>query len=216
MTTTVIVLIVIGLIFIGLSYMLSEKLSGEDGDPNAIKIPKELTEEQKEKIDNMIRDYMDENVESKLGDIETRLSEIVNQKTLALGDYAVTVNDEIDRNHKEVVFLYEMLQDKQKEIMTTVNMVDDYKKEVDSMVQQGNRMEDQQLPDEELQEAIKEIDDNIISETDEETLENVDASKDVILEMFKSGYSILEIAKQLGLGVGEVKLVVDLYQGDAE
>jgi len=38
----------------------------------------------------------------------------------------------------------------------------------------------------------------------------------MILEMHKAGLSILEIAKHLGLGVGEVKLVVDLYQGEAK
>ena len=41
-------------------------------------------------------------MDGKLADIETRLAEIVNQKTLALGDYAVSVNEEIDRNHKEL------------------------------------------------------------------------------------------------------------------
>ena len=32
-----------------------------------------------------------------------------------------------------------------------------------------------------------------------------------ILELFKQGKSEVEIAKEMGLGVGEVKLVVDLY-----
>lgn len=39
-------------------------------------------------------------------------------------------------------------------------------------------------------------------------------SNDIILELYKNGESIIEIAKQLGLGVGEVKLVIDLYQGE--
>ena len=134
MSTTVIVLIVIGLIFIFVSFALSEKLSEEkEESAGVVKIPKELTQEQKEKIDTLIRDYMDQQVDGKLADIETRLAEIVNQKTLALGDYAVSVNEEIDRNHKEVVFLYDMLSDKQKEIMTTVNMIDEYKKEIASI-----------------------------------------------------------------------------------
>jgi DNA-directed RNA polymerase specialized sigma24 family protein len=32
--------------------------------------------------------------------------------------------------------------------------------------------------------------------------------------MYKAGFSILEIAKLLGLGVGEVKSVVDKHQGE--
>lgn len=240
MSATVIVLIVIGLVFIFVSFAISEKLSDEKDTANqVVKIPKELTQEQKEKIDSMIREYMDAQVESRLADIETRLSEIVNQKTLALGDYAVSVNEEIDRNHKEVVFLYDMLSDKQKEIMTTVNMIDEYKKEIATMVQEQaaqnivrenqavsqadesempeNQQSQNQMPDNatEVEEAIREMEETPIPEEAKEELENVD-NKDMILEMHKAGLSILEIAKHLGLGVGEVKLVVDLYQGEAK
>lgn len=241
MSATVIVLIVIGLVFIFVSFAISEKLSEEKADSDSVvKIPKELTTEQKEKIDKLIRDYMDQQIDGRLTDIETRLSEIVNQKTLALGDYAVSVNEEIDRNHKEVVFLYDMLSDKQKEIMTTVNMIDTYKKEISAMVQEqaaqnimnysASASETQpsaedtvpeELPaeemsdDTEIEEAMKEMEDIPISEESQEELENVD-NKDMILEMHKAGLSILEIARHLGLGVGEVKLVVDLYQGESK
>ena len=227
MSTTVIVLIEIGLIFIFVSFALSEKLSEEkEESAGVVKIPKELTQEQKEKIDTLIRDYMDQQVDGKLADIETRLAEIVNQKTLALGDYAVSVNEEIDRNHKEVVFLYDMLSDKQKEIMTTVNMIDEYKKEIALMVQvqtpvaepetqEPVQPEEQPETDADLDDAIRDLEETPLPEEAREELENVD-NKDMILEMHKAGLSILEIAKHLGLGVGEVKLVVDLYQGEAK
>ena len=208
MSTTVIVLIVIGLIFIFVSFALSEKLSEEkEESAGVVKIPKELTQEQKE--------------------------------TLALGDYAVSVNEEIDRNHKEVVFLYDMLSDKQKEIMTTVNMIDEYKKEIALMVQEQAAQnivrdsqnvqtpvaepetqepvqpEEQPETDADLDDAIRDLEETPLPEEAREELENVD-NKDMILEMHKAGLSILEIAKHLGLGVGEVKLVVDLYQGEAK
>ncbi len=217
MNTVVIVLIVLGLIFIFASYAFSEKLEKKDEKQDGvITIPEELTDEQKEKIQKLIDGYMDENVDGKLSDIEAKLSEIVNQKTLALGDYAVTVNDEIERNHNEVMFLYSMLADKQKEIMTTATMVDDYRKDVEAFVIENRLIQPEQSQEEQqFEEEIKEIDNQILEE-DKEEAEPVDSSKDVILEMHKSGLSILEIAKQLGLGVGEVKLVVDLYQGESK
>lgn len=236
MSATVIVLIIIGLVFIFVSFFISEKLSEEkEAENGVIKIPEELSEEQKEKIDKLIRDYMDVQTDDRLNDIETRLSEIVNQKTLALGDYAVTVNEEIERNHKEVVFLYDMLSEKQKEIMTTVNMVDEYKKEIATMVQHGtvqavltqNQKQEKEIPaseednqepiseEQELEDVIRDVEETPISEETEKELENVD-NKEMILEMHKAGLSILEIAKHLGLGVGEVKLVVDLYQGESK
>ena len=207
-----IILIIIGLAFIFISYILSEKLTKNSKDTDVIRIPSELTDEQKEKIKKLIDDYMDENVDSKLSDIEARLSEIVNNKTLALGDYAVTVNEEIERNHNEVMFLYSMLSDKQKEIMNTAVVVDEYRKDVEAFVQKNNLDSVSVAHEEEIAEEIQPEED--MQKEQEETAG--DSNRDIILEMHKSGLSILEIAKHLGLGVGEVKLVVDLYQGESK
>lgn len=214
MSTTVIVLMIIGIVFIFVSFAFAEKLSKKDEpEEEVIKIPTELTEEQKAKIKKLIDDYMDENVDGKMDEIEGKLSEIVNQKTLALGDYAVTVNEEIERNHNEVMFLYSMLADKQKEIMTTANMVDDYRKDVEAFVAENNLYQNPPQEEQIFEEEMTELEVALEEELEEET--PVDSNKDIILEMYKSGLSILEIAKHLGLGVGEVKLVVDLYQGEA-
>ena len=216
MSATVIVLIIIGLVFIFASFAVSAKKDKtSEGSENVVSIPEELNEEQKEKIDKLVGDYMSTSVDDRLTEIEAKLSEIVNQKTLALGDYAVTVNDEIERNHNEVMFLYSMLSDKQKEIMTTATMVDDYRKDVEAFVNNNGLVQVDDTAEQQLEEAIKDIDDNILQE-EEEKVEPVDSNRDIILEMHKSGLSILEIAKHLGLGVGEVKLVVDLYQGEAK
>ena len=214
MSTTVIVLMIIGIVFIFVSFAFAEKLSKKDEpEEEVIKVPTELTEEQKAKIKKLIDDYMDENVDGKMDEIEGKLSEIVNQKTLALGDYAVTVNEEIERNHNEVMFLYSMLADKQKEIMTTANMVDDYRKDVEAFVAENNLYQNPPQEEHIFEEEMTELEVALEEELEEET--PVDSNKDIILEMYKSGLSILEIAKHLGLGVGEVKLVVDLYQGEA-
>ena len=134
MVLAIVIVLIVGLAFIFGSYIFAEKLEENEKSEKAIKIPDQLTKEQKKKVDKLINDYMHKSVTKKLDDkldgAEAKLSEIVNQKTLALGDYAVTVNEEIEKNHQEVMFLYSMLQDKQKEIMTTANMVDDVKKEV--------------------------------------------------------------------------------------
>lgn len=215
MTATVIVLMVLGMAFIFVSYAFAEKLSKNDESENIIKIPTELTEEQKSKIKKLIDDYMDENVDGKMSDIEAKLSEIVNNKTLALGDYAVTVNEEIERNHNEVMFLYSMLSDKQKEIMNTAVVVDEYRKDVEAFIEKNNltNVQVEHREEQEFEEEIENMEQESIEAGEEVP---VDGNKDIILEMHKSGLSILEIAKHLGLGVGEVKLVVDLYQGESK
>lgn len=214
MSGAVILLIILGLIFIFGSFLLAEKSKEEDND-NIIKIPEKLSDEQKEKIRKLIDDYMDEHVDDKLSDVEAKFSEIVNQKTLALGDYAVSVNEEIERNHSEALFLYSMLSDKQKEIMTTASMVDAYKKDITELINDSNKtISKKDKQEERLAIELEELEkDNLDIENDEEDVQTLDSNKEIILEMHKSGLSILEIAKNLGLGVGEVKLIVDLYQG---
>lgn len=216
MSPAVIILIIIGIIFIFVSYYFAEKFENEEPKDEVIEVPTELTQEQKAQIDKLINDYMDERINIQLDDIEAKFAEIVNQKTLALGDYAVTVNEEIEKNHNEVTFLYSMLADKQKELLTTVEMIDSYKKDIEGLVANKKVVvqTQQDAEEEELKEAISEID-QALEEVDKEEA-TVDGSKDIILEMHKSGLSILDIAKHLGLGVGEVKLVVDLYRGDAK
>ncbi len=213
MSAAVILLIILGLIFIFGSFLLVEK-DKEKEDEGIIKIPEKLSDEQKEKISKLIDDYMDEHIDSKLDDVEAKFSEIVNQKTLALGDYAVSVNEEIERNHSEALFLYSMLSDKQKEIMTTASMVDAYKKEVNELVNENIEVKKKDRREERLAIELEEMKNEALDiAEDEEEIKTLDANKDIILEMHKSGLSILEIAKNLGLGVGEVKLIVDLYQG---
>ncbi|MBQ9610921.1 MAG: hypothetical protein IJV15_15980 [Lachnospiraceae bacterium] len=214
MLASVILLIILGLAFIFGSFVLLENKEDKE-DENIIRIPENLSDEQKEKINKLIDDYMDEHIDVKLDDIEKKFSEIVNQKTLALGDYAVSVNEEIERNHSEVMFLYSMLADKQKEIMTTASMVDDYKKEVKQFIEE-NESKKEESKEQQLAIDFTEIEDSdedMDADSDEQ-IQSASGNKDIILEMHKSGLSILEIAKNLGLGVGEVKLIVDLYQGE--
>ena len=214
MSGAVILLIILGLLFIFGSFLFVEK-SKEEEDENIIKIPEKLSDEQKEKIRKLVDEYMDEHVDDKLSDVEAKFSEIVNQKTLALGDYAVSVNEEIERNHSEALFLYSMLSDKQKEIMTTASMVDAYKKDITELINESNNtISKKDKQEERLAIELEEMQrEDIDIESGDDDVKSLDSNKDIILEMHKSGLSILEIAKNLGLGVGEVKLIVDLYQG---
>ena len=45
------------------------------------------------------------------------------------------------------------------------------------------------------------------------TESNEENSNDRILELHKAGKSNMAIARELGLGIGEVKLVIDLFEG---
>lgn len=335
MTFTVIIMIVIGVILSIASFFISEKLTQKESSTNTdlftVDDDYEFSERELRIIKRKIEDVIADQARDILYETNDSLSSMANEKTLALGDYAVTVCEEIERNHKEVMFLYSMLDDKQKEIMNTVKTVDETNRNVKELISQAqrymeevnesrwleeNKMErrlsaidqltalsqkkketatidntenrttglkysyEQKMPEQYMdelsekvpteveqtttmmesmpaadlntadvfqQESMMAVDvqqftddveseepamEDVFAELDqaelgfddvleeefeekfEEEFEESGNSNDIILAMYHSGNSIIEIAKQLGLGVGEVKLVIDLYRGE--
>lgn len=260
MTPTIIIMILIGIVFIFASFFISEKVIKQEKDEKidllTVNEEYEFSERELQIIKSKIEDVIANQARDILYETNDSLSSMANEKTLALGDYAVTVCDEIEKNHKEVLFLYSMLDDKQKEIMNTIKQVDELKAalktqidefrdlqmNISQMDSQNNQKEETEpgsnpvlqeertseneidesqkiLPNEEVEESEEE---DIFSEVESEDFDGLleeefcdsDNSNEIILDMYRKGNSILEIAKQLGLGVGEVRLVIDLYQGD--
>ena len=76
--------------------------------------------------------------------------------------------------------------------------------------------QEQQDSVDDLEDVFQKFDDadTDFEDTMDEEFEANSNSNEIILEMHRNGNSIIDIAKQLGLGVGEVKLVIDLYQGE--
>lgn len=267
MTPVIIVMIIVGIIFILASFVISEKLTKKESDFNidllTVGDDYEFSERELKIIRRKIEDVIANQAKDILYETNESLSSMANEKTMALGDYAVAVCEQIEKNHKEVMFLYSMLDDKQKEIMNTVKKIDESKKQLEEIlagykedvrqlqaepavsVPAGNTAtgstaeekkqavevtadqgKPEQAVDTEPDESVVSEEEDVFTQLDEADSSLEDAledefeenanSNDIILEMHRNGSSIIEIAKQLGLGVGEVKLVIDLYQGDTK
>ena len=265
MTPLIIAMIIIGIVFVLVSFFLSEKLTKKQSDFNidllTVDDNYEFSDRELKIIKRKIEDVIANQAKDILYETNESLSSMANEKTMALGDYAVAVCEQIEKNHKEVMFLYSMLDDKQKEIMNTVKKIDETKKQLEEILagykedvrqmqpQTANQVmtnviqessvtdekktvesekgtqkaqqvtesnEEEDISSEE--DVFQELDaaDDSLEDTLEEEFEENANSNDIILEMHRNGNSIIEIAKQLGLGVGEVKLVIDLYQGEKE
>ncbi len=131
MTGTVITLIVIGLIFIFASFFISEAVSDSLNEEIKPEIPEvTLTEQQRDSLRQEVEEELRDSYAAAVYQFSDQLSTISNEKTLALGDYAVSVCDEIEKNHKEAMFLYSMLGDKEKELKLLVEQVDALKQEI--------------------------------------------------------------------------------------
>ena len=203
---------------------------------------------------------------------------MANQKMTEMNEYSETILGEINRNHNEVMFLYDMLNEKKKEINNTVRDLNIAKKELEEENKKAVRMiavtdetgagltADEVKPTEEKKTARKprtrktadepakntetkkngtktaEAGENepaapktgkkrtssaktaldrtkhAMKNEDETTDSKLEVfgngnNNDRILELNSQGKSNIEIAKELGLGIGEVKLVVDLFRG---
>ncbi|HAG69574.1 MAG TPA: hypothetical protein DCL38_06340 [Lachnospiraceae bacterium] len=78
-------------------------------------------------LDNMklkVNDATDETVEYAMEKAERSLEKISNEKIMAVNDYSNMIMEEIDKNHKEVMFLYDMLSDKQADVSNSVRKVE--------------------------------------------------------------------------------------------
>lgn len=213
-------LIITAVIVIAVSFCIKEKSDkNEDEKKRGQDEVKAVTQEMiKEEIQNqlaMISDDMLENTEAKL-------DKIANQKIMAVGNYSEDVLKNIEENHNEVMFLYNMLNDKETTLKNTVRDIEAVKVSVRKMADnvendvQAWENEIKLSPEEETvpaedkeeqpsQEAVPEMED--VEEEDPRS------NKEKILELYRQGKSNIEIAKQLNLGVGEVNLVLGLFKG---
>lgn len=202
----VILLVVGGIIFVA-SFVIPEKKN---------EVSKQTKEIAKDEISAMVNQEM-ENVRTHVDDVveeavtyamektERSLERISNEKIMAVNEYSETVLSEIHKNHEEAMFLYDMLNSKHTNIKNTVSEVNRTMKEAEKTV----TVIQNQQPEEQIKEQIKEP-----PEEEKPNLQDEDKSNnnnERILALYNQGKSKVAIAKELGLGVGEVKLVVDLF-----
>lgn len=219
----VIIVTIIGIICIVVSFMMvgKEESVSETNDvqdtsnKNHITDEYELNEEEVAVLQRKVSDKISADVNDIIYNADNSLSTMTNEKMMALGDYAVTVCDEIEKNHKEVMFLYSMLNDKEKELKELVAEADGKASELKKANEMAMEAYVGDTPELELLEEIQSDTEKDSMQIEEEPVMEEDNTNDIILEMKRNGMSIMDIARQLGLGVGEVKLVVDLYQGNA-
>uniref|UniRef100_UPI003FEE644E DUF6115 domain-containing protein n=1 Tax=Lachnospira sp. TaxID=2049031 RepID=UPI003FEE644E len=201
MGTVEIVLLVIGIICVIVGIILGLTDNNE----------KEATESSVSDYDaasqvSQVAQTIDSIIEKKMQDIEdkteARLDKISNTKILEMNEYADGVLKEINRNHNEVMFMYDMLNEKDKEIKTTVKDVNV------TRMNRGYAYNDakQQSAMEEPKIVMQDIEDFVLDESL--------STHDKIRKLYSNGYNDVEIAKRLKIGVGEVRLVINLSSGN--
>ena len=123
MGATEIILIVIGIVVFLLGYLMPARKKDIDEEVKLIsedEIRKMVSGEMGH-VKDRIDDIVEETVSYSMEKTERAMERLTNEKIMAINEYSDTVLEEINKNHKEVVFLYDMLNDKHDNLMTTVN-----------------------------------------------------------------------------------------------
>ena len=255
MGLTEIVLIIVGIVFLILSYVLpmgrgeSVAEAGTRIDEGFIR---SLVEKEVGNAKNHINDMVDETLTYSMEKTERAMERLTNEKIMAVNEYSEQVLESINKNHQEVIFLYDMLNDKHEKLVRTAGEADRKMKEIRQEVQdieitvkeasgvltveaghrEDNKAQESILPETEgeekteealfvpfapekvedlgkvLQEAKENAEDEAANPKKEQSYNN----NERILRLHKLGKSKTAIARELGLGVGEVKLVIDLFE----
>ena len=90
---------------------------------------KELVAGQMQEIRQQVDDTVEEAVAYAMEKTERSLERISNEKIMAVSEYSDTVLAEIHKNHQEVMFLYDMLNDKHDKLKDTAVEVEKKAKE---------------------------------------------------------------------------------------
>ena len=235
MVAVEIVLIVVGIIFLIGSFFLSERLSQKDLEQISMMSEadlKHIAEKQVKDVTAQVESLIEEVVEESLEVTKRGLERETNNKIMAVIEYSDTVIEMINKTHNEIIFLYSMLNDKHAETAEIVGDMQRYAKQIrefdveaalakmDEVVRQKKeegsekkttrkRTTKKKTTKNAVEEAVL-VEAEVVTESSkqENTLLN---KNEQILLLHKEGLDQVEIAKKLNCGLGEIKLVLGLY-----
>lgn len=158
-----IVLIIAGAVICILGYLMPSRK--EDMDETLQQLISE--DEIRKVVDKEIEDakthivnVVDETITYAMEKTERSMERVTNEKIMAVNEYSDTVLEEINKNHKEVLFLYDMLNDKHDNLKNTVSEATRTAEEIKQTVR------DAEITAKETQESVKDVE-NAVREAED-------------------------------------------------
>lgn len=221
--TVQIILIVTGVILMIGSFYVTEKLSqkeiSEISELSSVEM-KRILEKNMEQAAIRVEDMVDDIIDRSMEIADQALKKETNLKIQTISEYTGTVLESIKKNHSEVMFLYGMLTDKQGELKDAACKLEKLKNQLLSLEEEvavmvaesAESLRRIQAPAPQPVETEEtEPEEDVPTALKEDELPN---NNQVILDLYRKGMAVRDIARQLGQGVGEVKLVVELFRGE--
>lgn len=212
------------------SFFVAEKLS-----PSELNKIAEMSEDELKKIisrgleqaNTRIEEAIEEEIEASMDKTDRALEKETNEKIMAISEYSDTVMENMNKTHNEIMFLYNMLNDKHTEL---VGLASDLQKLTADVRNVQERVAAAAAaipatptvavaPTEPSVNETAELVPELPEQPEEPELEESAAGEKEnhnkeILALHRKGMSDVEIARKFGLGLGEVKLVIGLYKGE--
>ncbi len=233
----IVLLVVGGLVFV-LSFLIpnGKKGSSEQDRNMAREEISDLVDREWERIRDQVDDTVEEAIKDSMEKTERFLEKISNEKIMAVNEYSDTVLGQINKSQQEITFLYDMLNAKHDSLKNTASEVEQkirdaeiasremeaVLRETETAAQMARQVvapalqtiQTTEEPEEEsgdIQQSLEEI--SAQSQEELQGTESYSNKNDQILDLHRQGWSDVTIARQLDLGVGEVKLVIGLFEG---
>lgn len=164
-------------------------------------------------------------IDDKIEQMEIKIDKLTNEKIMAMGEYSEEIQEKISQNHDEVMFLYNMLNDKEEVLKNTIRDIEAVKASVKKMAIVNDVAKDvtkksanvvaneEPMINDTSKVEISEAKEEVKSTEKSGSLRKREISNNnqMILDLYAKGKTNIEIAKELGLGIGEVRLVIDLF-----
>lgn len=220
-----ILLILLGIFIVVISFRIPAMKEAEFEETKELAKDeiKELVNAELEHVKEQVEGTVDETITYAVEKTERFMDRMSNEKIMAINEYSDTVLEEINKNHTEVMFLYDMLNSKHENVKSTAAEVNEAVKAAKEVKKEAKEIEkinkekkevvetkSKRKNEEKLQEPLSEEENKIAFDIANLGAEN---SNEEILKLHREGKTNVEIAKELSLGVGEVKLVIDLFEG---
>lgn len=181
-----------------------------------------------------ISDMADQAVDLSMNQIQRKMEKDTNEKIMAISEYSDSVMEKLQKINNEVTFLYSMLGDKHTELNESMAQLNDLILACQSVQAQTEaaQLQYQEAQNHPTKDAGEKEPDKTSEEADlrkqpedlkaqagtdpveDPDTENSASAKEKILERYRAGEDLKDVARDLGLGYGEVKLIVELYKGE--
>lgn len=205
MTTLEILLLILGAVIFIASFIVPESKSELDAADKQLTQEKlqELLQEEMKNVRSQVADAVDETVHYSMEKTERGLERLTNEKMTAVSEYAQTVLEDIHKNHEEVMFLYDMLNNKHENLKETATEVSMAVKEASAKVSEldaARAAESEIDPDQPIESVMEDARTGkpIVEETFEPIslsgIEKLKRREDSLHEMDKAAESVVKKA----------------------